>query len=163
MANIETPVPTWSEDAKTSDIMTEVRKAFSSLTASLNTVLNQNPGNGSLLGAFPTSSSGSIFKTTTNSNGTALQFSDGTMIQYGEDTSGASGAVNITLPISFIDTSYKVFATISALNSSFMFSVDIAVGNVQQFTILKTYLILGSSTSGFSSSNCGWFAIGKWK
>jgi hypothetical protein len=97
MATIQTPIPTWKDDAKPSEIQTEVRKALSDLSQQISAQLNSLSSNP--LGSFPTASSGSIFNSGSNANGSYIRFSDGTMIQSGSATIANGGT--ITFPLSF--------------------------------------------------------------
>ena len=108
-------------------------------------------------------------KTITNSNGTAIQFPDGTMICYRNVwTEGWSGGnpdtdyILVELPTSFIDTEYKVVLT-NNYNNSIRLIWSVAIQSESTF---KAYVVFSSGDTAstptvFSSANC--IAIGRWK
>ena len=107
-----------------------------------------------------------IYKTTTNSNGTAIQYADGTLICYGKKTLSYSFSdmwswcdrtdlLTVYFPISFKDAPT---VTISS-NTFTTVGVNLSTISTDNF---KFY--------GFQPKNCGtksmnisYIAIGKWK
>ena len=151
------PVPSWSQDAKPSDIQTEVRKALSDLSQQISAQLNSLSSNP--LGSFPTASSGSIFNSGSNANGSYIQFSDGTMIQYKSQVSiSALSHYTWTFPIVFIDTTYVTPSfNANPPGGNFVIGPDSVTRSVSQVSFY-TFLLGGSG-----SANYDLFAIGKWK
>jgi len=99
-----------------------------------------------------------------NSNGRYTKYPDGTLIQYGHCSSLSSGAVVVTLPISFIASDYTVQLTSSSSSSD-----SIIVGKqydrtLGTFKIKGHAAVLGSPTTvSLASVTFAFTAIGRWK
>lgn len=102
----------------------------------------------------------------TQSTGTNgyLKFHNGTMIQWGYIGGSSTTMYNVTMPSSFYNTTYIVFATVNKPRSdSSLYSaspIDTSK-TVSSFYINRNYASGGST--GLSQESWQWFAIGRWK
>lgn len=102
----------------------------------------------------------------TQSTGTNgyLKFHNGTMIQWGYIGGSSTTMYNVTMPSSFYNTTYIVFATVnkpSSDNSLYSASPIATSKTVSSFYINRNYVSGGST--GLSQESWQWFAIGRWK
>ena len=97
----------------------------------------------------------------TNTNGTAIKYSDGSMICYKEVwTQGNNEYETINLPENFIDNHYQVCLTNNYNNSK---SLIWTVGT-KTTSSFRTYPLFASTSATptmYSSANC--IVIGRWK
>lgn len=90
-----------------------------------------------------------IVETGSNANGTYRKWSDGTLEQWGEETTASTTNHTVTLPVPFVSNKYVVLGTnTSGTQTTFMVSNT----NASYF-----YVYPSSSTRLF------WIAMGRWK
>lgn len=93
-----------------------------------------------------------------NSNGSYIKYSDGTMLCYGVITASINGGFSVTLPASFKDTSFVAIGS-GSTKSNYGTGVTISMP-------ISTTNSFGGYVFGFTGSGSnphGWFAIGRWK
>ena len=98
-------------------------------------------------------------ETITNTNGTAIKFSDGTMIAYGTKIMSASYAT-ITFPAAFSEIP-RLLATLNATTSND--SIYIVSTNVASGSSANIFARKNDNTAVTTEINVTWQAIGKWK
>lgn len=93
------------------------------------------------------------------------KFSNGLMLQWGYVGGSATASYRVTMPMSFYNTEYKIFATVYKPRSdSAIYSaspIDDSTKKVSRFCINRNYASGGST--GLSHESWDWFAIGRWK
>lgn len=93
------------------------------------------------------------------------KFNNGLMIQWGRVGGSSTVSYSVTMPTSFSDKSYKIFATVYKPSSdSNVYSaspIDDSTKTVSRFCINRNYASGG--TTGLSQESRDWFAIGRWK
>ena len=93
------------------------------------------------------------------------KFSNGLMLQWGYVGGSATASYRVTMPMSFYNTTYKIFATVYKPRSdSAIYSaspIDDSTKKVSRFCINRNYASGGST--GLSHESWDWFAIGRWK
>ena len=88
-----------------------------------------------------------------NSNGSYIQFDDGTMECRGYKATGFTPGL-VTLPVPFIDTSYAGCGSSFAISPTYI--VAIGISSVSQF-------FLDPASGAGTKYACNWFIQGKWK
>lgn len=92
------------------------------------------------------------------------KFSNGLMLQWGRVGGSATASYRVTMPMSFYNTTYNVFATVnkpSSDNSIYSASPLATSKTVSAFYINRNYASGGST--GLSQESWQWFAVGRWK
>ena len=92
------------------------------------------------------------------------KFSNGLMLQWGRVGGSATTSYSVTMPTSFYNTEYKIFATVYKPSSdSAIYSASPIATNktVSRFYLNRNYASGG--TTGLSQESWDWFAIGRWK
>lgn len=92
------------------------------------------------------------------------KFNNGLMIQWGRVGGSSTVWYSVTMPTSFYNTEYKIFATIYKPSSdSAIYSASPIATNktVSRFYLNRNYASGG--TTGLSQESWDWFAIGRWK
>lgn len=93
------------------------------------------------------------------------KFNNGLMIQWGRVGGSSTASYSVTMPTSFYNTEYKIFATVYKPRSdSAIYSaspIDDSTKTVSRFCINRNYASGGST--GLSHESWNWFAIGRWK
>ena len=92
------------------------------------------------------------------------KFSNGLMIQWGRVGGSSTVSYSVTMPTSFYNTEYKIFATIYKPRSdSAIYSASPIATNktVSRFYLNRNYASGGAT--GLSQESWDWFAIGRWK
>lgn len=92
------------------------------------------------------------------------KFSNGLMIQWGYVGGSATASYIVTMPMSFYNTTYNVFATVNkprSDNSIYSASPLATSKTVSAFYINRNYASGGST--GLSQESWQWFAVGRWK
>lgn len=93
------------------------------------------------------------------------KFSNGLMLQWGRVGGSSTVSYSVTMPTSFYNTEYKIFATVYKPRSdSAIYSaspIDGSTKTVSRFCINRNYASGGST--GLSHESWDWFAIGRWK
>ena len=92
------------------------------------------------------------------------KFSNGLMLQWGYVDGSATVSYRVTMPMSFYNTTYNVFATVnkpSSDNSTYSASPLATSKTVSAFYINRNYASGGSV--GLSQESWQWFAVGRWK
>lgn len=92
------------------------------------------------------------------------KFNNGLMIQWGYVGGSATASYRVTMPMSFYNTTYNVFATVnkpSSDNSIYSASPLATSKTVSAFYINRNYASGGST--GLSQESWQWFAVGRWK
>lgn len=94
-----------------------------------------------------------------------VKFQTGLMIQWGRVGGSSTAWYSVTMPTSFYNTEYKIFATVYKPRSdSAIYSaspIDDSTKTVSRFCINRNYASGGST--GLSQEPWDWFAIGRWK
>jgi hypothetical protein len=156
----------------------EVKESWAPLSYNIDCVFDKEPASlpaqvntavKSLQAAF-TQTEGYIVESGSNSNGSYIKFSDGTMIQRGKlaiasRTFSAAGSigvsvVTVTLPTAFIDTTYDYVDTPIA-NSGFAMWMGQANDSTRTTTAVPRYICF--YTTGTQSAGVSWVAVGRWK
>ena len=115
---------------------------------------------------------GDIVSSGSNSNGSYIQFADGTMIQSGNAAYSFTAApysaiCTVTFPISFITTSYQVsFTVITYSSSNETWAGASGAGGPSKATTkytsyVTTFMIANGNQT--ATGTFDWIAIGKWK
>ena len=93
------------------------------------------------------------------------KFNNGLLIQWGKISGSSTTSYAITMPISFYDKNYKIFATVYKPSSdSSVYSaspVDDSTKTVSKFYINRNYASGG--ITGLSQETFDWLTIGRWK
>ena len=92
------------------------------------------------------------------------KFNNGLMIQWGRVGGSSTASYGVTMPTSFYNTEYKIFATVYKPSSdSAIYSASPIATNktVSRFYLNRNYASGG--TTGLSQESWDWFAIGRWK
>lgn len=93
------------------------------------------------------------------------KFSNGLMLQWGRVGGSSTVSYSVTMPTSFYNTEYKIFAIVYKPRSdSAIYSaspIDDSTKTVSRFCINRNYASGGST--GLSHESWDWFAIGRWK
>lgn len=92
------------------------------------------------------------------------KFSNGLMIQWGRVGGSSTASYSVTMPTSFYNTEYKIFATVYKPSSdSAIYSASPIATNktVSRFYLNRNYASGGST--GLSQESWDWMAIGRWK
>ena len=92
------------------------------------------------------------------------KFNNGLMIQWGRVGGSSTAWYSVTMPTSFYNTEYKIFATVYKPSSdSAIYSASPIATNktVSRFYLNRNYASGG--TTGLSQESWDWFAIGRWK
>lgn len=93
-----------------------------------------------------------------------VKFQTGLMIQWGRVGGSSTTSYSVTMPTSFYNTEYKIFATVykprsdSAIYSASPIATD---KTVSRFYLNRNYASGGAT--GLSQESWDWFAIGRWK
>ena len=93
-----------------------------------------------------------------------VKFQTGLMIQWGRVGGSSTASYGVTMPTSFYNTEYKIFATVYKPSSdSAIYSASPIATNktVSRFYLNRNYASGG--TTGLSQESWDWFAIGRWK
>lgn len=99
-----------------------------------------------------------------NANGNYVKYPDGTLIQYGSSI-GSTSALGITetLPITFLNTGYRIIANGSSSTSSSILFPKINSKTTTTFNILSYAKGDSVSTHALATYDIDWIAIGRWK
>ena len=92
------------------------------------------------------------------------KFSNGLMLQWGRVGGSSTAWYSVTMPTSFYNTEYKIFATVYKPSSdSAIYSASPIATNktVSRFYLNRNYASGGAT--GLSQESWDWFAIGRWK
>lgn len=92
------------------------------------------------------------------------KFNNGLMIQWGRVGGSSTVSYSVTMPTSFYNTEYKIFATVykPSSDSAVYSSSPLAINKtVSRFYLNRNYASGG--TTGLSQESWDWFAIGRWK
>ena len=92
------------------------------------------------------------------------KFSNGLMLQWGRVGGSSTAWYSVTMPTSFYNTEYKIFATVykPSSDSAIYSASPIATNkNVSRFYLNRNYASGGAT--GLSQESWDWFAIGRWK
>jgi hypothetical protein len=92
------------------------------------------------------------------------KFSNGLMLQWGRVGGSSTASYSVTMPTSFYNTEYKIFATVykPSSDSAVYSSSPLAINKtVSRFYLNRNYASGG--TTGLSQESWDWFAIGRWK
>ena len=92
------------------------------------------------------------------------KFSNGLMLQWGRVGGSSTVSYSVTMPTSFYNTEYKIFATVYKPHSdSVVYSASPIATNktVSRFYLNRNYASGGAT--GLSQESWDWFAIGRWK
>lgn len=92
------------------------------------------------------------------------KFNNGLMIQWGRVGGSSTASYSVTMPTSFYNTEYKIFATVYKPRSdSAIYSASPIATNktVSRFYLNRNYASGG--TTSLSQESWDWFAIGRWK
>lgn len=92
------------------------------------------------------------------------KFSNGLMIQWGRVGGSSTASYSVTMPTSFYNTEYKIFATVYKPHSdSAIYSASPIATNktVSRFYLNRNYASGGST--GLSQESWDWMAIGRWE
>lgn len=93
-----------------------------------------------------------------------VKFQTGLMLQWGRVGGSSTASYSVTMPTSFYNTEYKIFATVYKPSSdSAIYSASPIATNktVSRFYLNRNYASGG--TTGLSQESWDWFAIGRWK
>lgn len=93
-----------------------------------------------------------------------VKFQTGLMIQWGRVGGSSTASYSVTMPTSFYNTEYKIFATVYKPRSdSAIYSASPIATNktVSRFYLNRNYASGGAT--GLSQESWDWFAIGRWK
>ncbi len=86
------------------------------------------------------------------------------MLQWGRVGGSSTAWYSVTMPTSFYNTEYKIFATVYKPSSdSAIYSASPIATNksVSKFYLNRNYASGGAT--GLSQESWDWFAIGRWK
>lgn len=102
-------------------------------------------------------------KVSLGANGYA-KFNNGLLVQWGRVGGSSTAPYSVTMPTSFYNTEYKIFATVYKPSSdSTIYSASPLATNktVSRFYLNRNYASGG--TTGLSQESWDWMAIGRWK
>jgi hypothetical protein len=92
------------------------------------------------------------------------KFNNGLLVQWGRVGGSSTVSYSVTMPTSFYNTEYKIFATVykPSSDSAVYSSSPLAINKtVSRFYLNRNYASGG--TTGLSQESWDWFAIGRWK
>lgn len=92
------------------------------------------------------------------------KFNNGLLVQWGRVGGSSTASYSVTMPTSFYNTEYKIFATVYKPSSdSAIYSASPLATNktVSRFYLNRNYVSGG--TTGLSQESWDWMAIGRWK
>lgn len=92
------------------------------------------------------------------------KFNNGLLVQWGRVGGSSTASYSVTMPTSFYNTEYKIFATVYKPGSdSAIYSASPLATNktVSRFYLNRNYASGG--TTGLSQESWDWMAIGRWK
>lgn len=92
------------------------------------------------------------------------KFNNGLLVQWGRVGGSLTASYSVTMPTSFYNTEYKIFATVYKPSSdSAIYSASPLATNktVSRFYLNRNYASGG--TTGLSQESWDWMAIGRWK
>ena len=92
------------------------------------------------------------------------KFNNGLLVQWGRVGGSSTASYSVTMPTSFYNTEYKIFATVykPSSDSAVYSSSPLAINKtVSRFYLNRNYASGG--TTGLSQESWDWFAIGRWK
>lgn len=92
------------------------------------------------------------------------KFNNGLLVQWGRVGGSSTASYSVTMPTSFYNTEYKIFATVYKPSSdSSIYSASPLATNktVSRFYLNRNYASGG--TTGLSQESWDWMAIGRWK
>lgn len=92
------------------------------------------------------------------------KFNNGLLVQWGRVGGSSTASYSVTMPTSFYNTEYKIFATVYKPSSdSTIYSASPLATNktVSRFYLNRNYASGG--TTGLSQESWDWMAIGRWK
>lgn len=98
-----------------------------------------------------------------NQNGYA-KFNNGLLVQWGRVGGSSTTSYSVTMPTSFYNTEYRIFATVYKPSSdSAIYSASPLATNktVSRFYLNRNFASGG--TTGLSQESWDWMAIGRWK
>ena len=100
-----------------------------------------------------------------NENGTAIKFSDGSMLQYGTLNNNSTGSPTIDFPIDFINNNYNVQLTNRYSSGGGAVATQIVL--TAHYAGTGACLVYFRDLSGSAVTNTdvmvNWQAIGRWK
>lgn len=103
---------------------------------------------------------GHIIEKVSNANGTAIKFSDGTMICYGDLKIQPNSNGELIFPISFVNQGYKIF-----LSNIYSNSPGIIYSYVKE-SVSKSIvypILISTLKTPTMVVDCSYIAIGSWK
>ena len=92
------------------------------------------------------------------------KFNNGLLVQWGRVGGSSTASYSVTMPTSFYNTEYKIFATVYKPSSdSAIYSASPLATNktVSRFYLNRNYASGG--TTGLSQESWDWMAMGRWK
>ena len=92
------------------------------------------------------------------------KFNNGLLVQWGRVGGSSTASYSVTMPTSFYNAEYKIFATVykPSSDSAVYSSSPLAINKtVSRFYLNRNYASGG--TTGLSQESWDWFAIGRWK
>lgn len=92
------------------------------------------------------------------------KFNNGLLVQWGRVGGSSTASYSVTMPTSFYNTEYKIFATVykPSSDSAVYSSSPLAINKtVSRFYLNRNYASGG--TTGLSQESWDWMAIGRWK
>ena len=92
------------------------------------------------------------------------KFNNGLLVQWGRVGGSSTASYSITMPASFYNTEYKIFATVykPSSDSAVYSSSPLAINKtVSRFYLNRNYASGGAT--GLSQESFDWLTIGRWK
>ena len=92
------------------------------------------------------------------------KFNNGLLVQWGRVGGSSTTSYSITMPASFYNTEYKIFATVykPSSDSAVYSSSPLAINKtVSRFYLNRNYASGGAT--GLSQESFDWLTIGRWK
>ena len=92
------------------------------------------------------------------------KFNNGLLVQWGRVGGSSTASYSVTMPASFYNTEYKIFATVykPSSDSAVYSSSPLAINKtVSRFYLNRNYASGG--TTGLSQESFDWLTIGRWK
>jgi len=110
----------------------------------------------------PTLIQSAIYASGNNSNGYYVQYTDGTMIQWGGGLNSAGNpTVVLNFPQSFIDVSYRASFTVTRPAVATVLGGMVTSKSNNYCLVCLTYVV-NSGITGFTGDSFDWQVIGKW-
>lgn len=96
-----------------------------------------------------------------NGNGYYTKFPDGTMMQYGLESSATASSRTLTFPIPFIDTNYTLTGNTIHSTTTSVHGVKVEGKTTAGATLYPLYT--DANLVAFTTAPINWQAIGRWK